>query len=427
MDQLFILTFIKRIAKHPLISGSTVLFVGSFIANIFNYIFNLVMGRMLSVPDYGLYTSLSSVFLLLAIFGGALSTVITRYAAKFSGSENENGIKALLHVSAKFIFVGSLIQLILSIVLLPVLNSFLHIDNSLYTLIIIFTIFFTFLLSVPTGFFQGKMRFTLLSSISISQPIIKVIAAVLIIYLGFGVLGPLVGLFLSAFIPVVILGVYLFNHYKKKNYSGKFDREQFKKDFFHSSVIFFLAGIGLAVIQNSDIILVRHFLKAHDAGLYAALSLMGKAIFYFTSPIALAFFPIIAYKKERNERLLHTVILAVGIVSLVSLSISFVYFFYPEFVLRIFFPAQEYKVLSKYLGIFAIYILLLSVATLFNSYYLSIGKKKVYLLTLIAGIAQVILISIFHESILQVIYVLLGISMLLLLAFIGYYIKHGKD
>ncbi len=44
--------------KHPLISGSTVIFVGSMVANIINYIFNLVMGRLLLPADYGILISL---------------------------------------------------------------------------------------------------------------------------------------------------------------------------------------------------------------------------------------------------------------------------------------------------------------------------------------------------------------------------------
>ena len=59
---------VKKLVTHPLISGSSILLIGSLIVNIFNYVFNLSMGRLLSIEEYGLLASLTAFISIIAIF-----------------------------------------------------------------------------------------------------------------------------------------------------------------------------------------------------------------------------------------------------------------------------------------------------------------------------------------------------------------------
>jgi hypothetical protein len=49
---------VKKVISHPLIKGSTIIFVGSLMANLLNYVFNLLLGRFLYFYDYGTYATL---------------------------------------------------------------------------------------------------------------------------------------------------------------------------------------------------------------------------------------------------------------------------------------------------------------------------------------------------------------------------------
>ena len=153
----------------------------------------------------------------------------------------------------------------------------------------------------------------------------------------------------------------------------------------------------------------------------------GKAIFYLTAPIYFVFFPLIAQKKERNEKLFETVLLAGLVIVLFSSVLSFVYFLYPDLILNIFFPAKAYKMLAPYLGFYSIYILVFSLAMLLNNYFLSIGKTGIYKINLFCGVLFIVLISIFHSALFQVIEVLFSVSFLLLLLLLVYYKYNAKD
>jgi len=94
----------------------------------------------------------------------------------------------------------------------------------------------------------------------------------------------------------------------------------------------------VTLLSNTDIILVRHFFNPVVSGQYAALSLMGKAIFVLHNTSTYSFLPGYGIKKERKERLFRTLMLASGIVVGISAILSAVYFIVPELVLKVFLP-----------------------------------------------------------------------------------------
>lgn len=417
---------IRRFIKHPLVTGSSVVFIGSFLVSITNYIYNLLMGRFLSVQDYGLLTSLTSILVLLGLFSSAFTNVFVKFSASFKSQENKDGINVLKTYGIRSLRIFSVGLLALLLIASPFIQKFLHIDHIEYIFLIVVAIIFSLFLTLPLGILQGRMQFFLLSVANISQPIIKIIVSVSLLLLGFSVISPLIAIAVSTLIPLIVLYYLLFSKVNKKTVK-ELDVSQFKKEFVHFSYTFFLAGAGIALLSNTDIILVRFFFSEVVSGQYAALSLMGKAIFYLIMPINFAFFPLIAYKREKNERLFGTVLLAFLIVGAASVALSLTYFIFPSLVLKIFFPAPDYQVLENYLGIYSIYIIIFSFATLFTNFFLSIGKTGIYKISLVAAIVQIFAITLFHQTLLQVILCLLTVSLLFLLVLIGYYLKHGKD
>src|SRR3989344_1973068 len=419
---------IKRALSHPLISWSSIVLVGSFLANIFNYIFNLLLGgrQLLSVSDYGLYMALTSIFGLFATFSIAFSGIFAKFSAKYYAAGDLKASGILVKEGFKFICVFSLVVLVILSFLIPVLLSFLHINDYKLVVLVILSIITSILSSLPLGVLQGEMRFYLLTFITGISPIIKIILGVLMIILGLKIFGVMIAIFLSIIIPYIFITYYIFNKYKISNLNTV-NAGFFLKELKDYSLKFFLASFGMIFISYADIILVRHFFDPVSSGHYAALSLMGKVIFYITSPIYMVFFPLVAQKKEKKEKLFNTLILAVAIVFLVSSGMSFVYFLFPGIILKIFFPAKDYLILSSFLGPFSLYILVFSMANLFCSFLLSIGKTGIYKINLFAIGFLIFLVSFFHQSLYQIIGVLFFISFLLLLMLLVYYYYHGRD
>lgn len=417
---------LSRFLKHPLVSSGAIVFVSSFLGNILNYLFNLLMGRFLSVSDYGVLVSLASFFSLFGIFPTTFTGIFAKFSALYHARGDTLAIKGVFSFGAKFVFVFSTLILLVLFVFQRAIMNFLNIQDSLIMLLIFGAIYFAIIASLPFGIFQGKMRFYLLSFLGNSTPLIKICFGLLSVFLGFKVAGAIFAIFLGSFLPTIISFILLlvwFIGVGSKNFSQK----EFSKEFARYGFGFFIASLGMIILSNIDVILVRHFFDEIVSGQYAALSLMGKAIFFFTSPISFVFFPLIAYKKEKKERLFGTLMLASLLTLVFSVSLSIVYFVFPNLILKIFFPAEGFKSLVTYLGPFTLYVVPFSLVYLFNSFFLSIGRVGVCFAAASAAIAQIVLIYIFHQSLFQIILVLSSVSFLLLCYFLIYYAKYARD
>jgi hypothetical protein len=59
---------------------------------------------------------------------------------------------------------------------------------------------------------------------------------------------------------------------------------------------------GQALINNCDIVLVKHFFPAYAAGLYAAVAMIGRVIFAFSNAVVSAMFPLVAGTREEERK-----------------------------------------------------------------------------------------------------------------------------
>ena len=409
---------VKKIVTHPLISGSSIVFIGSLIVNIFNYVFNLTMGRLLSIEEYGLLASLTAFISIIAIFQTSLIQLFAKFSAAYTAQDNVQLKKALFKNGLKISLGIGLSFFVLLIISIYPFSKFLHVNSYLILVLVFLSSAILIFNSLPLGILQGELRFISVSALNIIGVVCRILFGVSLVLLGFGVMGGIIGTLISFSI------LYVVSFFFNKNYKhvkGSDSHVDFFKEFKKISLPFLLASLGVIIIQSTDVILARHFLNQTDAGRYAALSLMGKAIFYITSPLFFAFFPLIAQKKERNEKTFSTLLLGLSIVFLCSLFFFLLYSIYPSTIISFFFPQSGYQKLTSFMGAYSLYILIFSLAFLIHNYYLSLGKTGVYKPSLFSAGVYFILIFFFHQSIQQFINVLIISSLLLLVLLLVYY------
>jgi len=167
------------------------------------------------------------------------------------------------------------------------------------------------------------------------------------------------------------------------------------------------------LINNSDVLLVMHFFSAEDAGMYAALALLGRAVFFLTWSIANVMFPKVVEKSQKGEAhlpLLVKAMLNVAVLVLIILSFSSLI---PEQIIGLTF-GSDYLVIAKYLWLYVLNTGIFALANLIVYYGLSLNKLFPVGLSLLAGLAQVIGIVLFHAELVQVLVVQFVIMTLLL-------------
>ena len=411
---------LRKVMKHPLISGSTILFIGLGAANLFSYLFNLIMGRMLSVSDYGTLAVLLSIINISHVFSSSVATVFTKFTASFAGKKQDELLLTLFKKGNVWIGFGGIVSTASILLLDNSIAGFINIENVLLIDIVSLIIFCILVSSVSYGVLQGQLRFVFYSLIMLFSSVLKFALGVGLVFLGMNAVGATLAILISSLAEFIFLFFLLRRSLKKTSKKDLIIPHLYRQLSLYGLPVL-LTGLGMTALITIDIILIKHFLSPVVAGQYAALSIMGRSIFYLILPILSVLFPVIAQKHARQEKLFGTVLLSFFLIGGISIPIGAVYFFFPDIVLKIFFPKETYASLAPHLGAFAIFIIIYSFAWLFKSFYLSIGATRIFIFTLTAAFLEGLFITFFHNDISQIIFGMTGISFLLLICLLLYY------
>lgn len=414
-------TIISRIFKNPLFAGSTLMMAGMMFTNFGSYLFHLLMGRMLGPIGYGELTSLISVAYLLSIFTATLSLTVVKFVTKYQAQNKIEYVFELFWQLTKRFLLISLMIISIFCLLQKQINIFLRLTNPLSILVLGFWLAISFVCFINEAILKGLLNFKFLTFSTIASTIIKLIAAVLFVKLGWMALGALgailaAGVFsyLVSFWPLKFLW-----QYKKKQV-----KIPWQKILFYAGPVL-ATNLGMTSLYSTDIILVRHFFSPLESGLYSALAVLGKIVFFASGAIPVVMFPLISEKYEKGKKYRHILNQSFLIVTGISFSLIFIYFTVPKLVISLLY-GQEYTRATSLLGIFAIFIGLYSLTNLLVNYFLSIGKVKLSLLPLAAAGLQILLIFLIHQNLRQIIVVSIFVSALLLTALLLYFVRDDK-
>jgi O-antigen/teichoic acid export membrane protein len=239
--------------------------------------------------------------------------------------------------------------------------------------------------------------------------------------LGFRVGGAIAAIALATLLTVV-LGYKLLLYHLPLNFFGKINRNVSFEKIGTYSLAVFLSNLALTSLYTMDIVLARHFLTPLEAGGYAALSVLGKIIFFAASPIMMVMFPVVSARQANGENYRKVVVLSLLLVLSVSLGVSSLYFLLPQLMVGLLY-GQDYLSFSSSLGSFAIFISLYSLCSLLLNFFLSVSKVKIVALPVILAGLQVILINFYHEGISQILAMNILVTIILLLGLLLYLLK----
>ena len=118
----------NMISKKTLKEGGIV-FSAAIIGGFLNYLFNIIVGRLLGPGEYGAVVSLFSVLVIISVPIATIQTVIAKYTADFNAKNENSKIKHLIVGVSKQLFIGNTILFVLIIIFsgLPALVGLLSI------------------------------------------------------------------------------------------------------------------------------------------------------------------------------------------------------------------------------------------------------------------------------------------------------------
>lgn len=410
-----LLKLIKATLLDSFMRATVWVFLGTGILSIGNYLYHVIMGRMLGPSEYGVLESIISFSYILSVPLLTLNLIIVKYVSSYKGKNDYTSISSFYaFLIQRFLREGVVICLIL-ILLSPFITSFLHLSSYSYSILLVLFVFTGLFSGLGRGVLQGMSNFFGLAVSNIVEATSKLFIAILLVFIGLKAQGGIIGIVISS--VLAFIAAYLFlSKIRVKNVKSFSDHKLIGKYTFPT----FFTTLALTSLFTSDVLLARHFLPAQTAGYYAALSVLGKVVYFAVSPISLVMFPFVSERHAKGEKYTNILLISLSLTFLGSFSVVGIYYLFPELaVLSLF--GRHFISISSYVANFGIFIALYSLCFLLANFFLSIHRMVATYMVVVAAVVQIILLYFFHYGIGQMISINIGITFLLLISLLLYY------
>ncbi|MCL4359702.1 hypothetical protein M1555_00405 [Patescibacteria group bacterium] len=404
---------LRKLFGHTLIKNSSIVFIGSIFANFGAWLYHLAVGRILGPAKYSELAALFALFYILSVPSGVLQTIMVKFFSVLKARNANGEAKQLLLRSVRLIFLLECAGLVIALPLIPLVAGYLHMRSRVY-FIWLYLIFAVSTISIiNSAAIRAFQFFTASSIIGNISIFLRLFIAIPAAFFGVGwtLVGNVVSSvlsYLTTFIPLRFL------------FRAKQERLSLTKhEAFHYSWPVLLTTFGITLIYSQDILLVKHYFPSREAGIYSALSVLGKAVFYASSAVEFVIFPLVAERTELKASHGKVVWLGLLAVGFVSSAITVLYFLIPGIVVLPFGPA--FRPAAPYLGLFGIFISFYTLANLLNSIQLAAGNTFIWILTVGSAVAQAVCISLFHQTLYEVVYVDIAVGAALFLSLLMSY------
>jgi O-antigen/teichoic acid export membrane protein len=383
-------------------------FIAINIVNFSNYIYNLIIARMLGPAEFSLFASLISIFLILSSLISTIQTVTTKYISNFFAEKDYTSISNFFLNSFKKVSLIYLIFFILFILSSKQIALYLNTVSPIPIIVLGSMVIISIFVSISRGTLQGLQNFYYLSLNLIIDAILRLVIGILLVYLGFKTSGAIGSSSISGFLAILLSFIPLSFVYKNRT---KVQDINFFEVYKYSIPVL-IASICFNILISFDLVLVKHFFNEINAGQYSAAATMGKIVIFIPGAVGLVMFPKVAEYHKKNLDSIDILKKSLFITLILCGGVTICYFLFPNFLIRIMFGKiyENSAYLIKFFGIAMTFFALNNILILYN---LSIEKFKFIFPTIFFTILQIILIYLFHGSLMHVILILLLDSIVL--------------
>lgn len=389
-----------------LLGGSLIMLIGSALVSILNFAYNVAVARLLGPAEFGHAAVAITLLMLVSAITLSFQLVCAKLVARNEIVEAQAAVyQTLLRRSWK---VGLALGTALMLASGPV-AGYLNLPSP--WMIAVLALGFAFYVPVGArrGGMQGMCSFRRLAASYVVEALLKLTAAVLLVEFGMGALGAITAISLS-----VICAYFLPVPAELKTKTDR--RVPASIGEAVQAVVFF---VGQVIISNCDIVLVKHFFRPETAGLYAAVALVGRVVYFASWMVVSAMFPISAGAKLEDGR---KTILAVPVAFVVAISGGFVALMAlaPDFVLRLVFGPHftQGQSVDGLLALYAAMAGVYSLSVVLITYEMSRKVANTGWLQLLVAFVIVAGIFLFHATLHEVVLVQL-VAMAALLAMVA--------
>lgn len=381
-------------------SNILILFIANS-ANLFAYLYQFLMGRYLSVESFGILTSVNSLGSITAALFISLPYIISKYIIELKHD------KELVSTFLRNMYYCTIyVMLIISglgIVFIDNIAEYLNLNDHLPIYIYIGHLFSFVLLSVFFGVMQGLLMYINVSIKGALLTFLKLLLSIIIVVLlGYSYNGAL----FASFLANIIVGFWVYfiviKHISLKKINNKTLPKGTYKKIAKYTFPTALTWLVIGLITNIDMVLVKHYMSALDAGEYSVASVIAKITVFLPGVLLSVLFPQVSQNNVDGKSSLGTLLTVMGLTVILSFGFSFVIYLFPEFIISLLF-GEKYIGSSDVLVVITFAMAIISViSVLFNFLLAKHIYGFLYITSLVIASFSLIIFEYMHESPMQI-------------------------
>lgn len=342
-------------------------------ANIFAYLFQFVMGRYLSVEDFGVLNAVNSLMALSGAIIGIIPYVITKYIIEFK--HNDELISIFMRNAMKVSLSLTLIVSIVVLIFIKQIDDYLKLNDNMPIYILIANTFAFVILSILFGAMRGFLMYTSCAFKEAGNSTFRFLFAfTLVVIFGYGYNGALAA---SVFSNIfVCLWVYIVMK-KRINFCIpsvlKMPKSIGKEILLYTFPVS-LTWFAIGIITNIDIVLVKHYVEPLEAGMYSVASVIARIAVFLPGVLLLILFPQVSQNTKDGKSSVKATLIIMVLTLLLSGGFTFLVYLFPEIIISILFGEKYIQASSVLIIITAAMSLVAVVSVMFNFFL----AKKIY-------------------------------------------------
>jgi O-antigen/teichoic acid export membrane protein len=308
------------------------------VLNVTTYGFTIASAHILGPTGYGALAAWMNLLLVVNVVALGLQATAARRLS--SGEHDLDDVEPHL---VRLTLVSSISLGVVLLVQTPVINVTLQLDDLLMAALLGVSAVPLTLVGGLTGILQGERRWGALSAVQICIGAPRLVVGVALMAWRPEPRWGAVAVAVTMVVPVVV-GLHALRH---RHLRPGVEREGLRSlvmEMVHNSQ----ALLAFFAVSNVDLIVARHTLDSHDAGLYAAGLIMAKAVLFLPQFVSIVAFPSMASGDSPR-----TFVMAVGAVVVLGAVATLGTALLPGLAL-IFVGGSEYQDIQSQLWIFAV-------------------------------------------------------------------------
>ncbi|HEY8644053.1 MAG TPA: oligosaccharide flippase family protein [Candidatus Dormibacteraeota bacterium] len=398
---------LRSLRENRLVRQNLVLFVGGLVAGFGGFVYHAIAGRILGPALYGEVASLVALYTVGGVVNLILILVLARYTATLEARGNTSGVRYVVIRSTQVLAIPALAFIVLAALLSIPGAAFLNLRSPVPLLWLGAAIAVFWFTAIPRGVLQGTQHFTALSLNLSLELIARTSLVFVLLKIGLAVTGAI-----AAMLGGVILA-YAIGMYGLRDVLRVHGTRVPLRSMAGFALTATAGTLGVILLFNLDVVLAKHYLGDHDAGIYGGLNKIGTIVYYLTLSVSQVLFPRVVEAVHRNAHPGRILLMSAGIMSALGACALVVFGLVPGLVVNVLFTSTFHDA-APYVFRIGVIGLGISLVNLLVQFLMAV-HDRLFIPILAGGVVLLaVLIVVFHQGVGEVVNSVLTTVLLLL-------------